>query len=131
MCIRDRHETGLGHEPAEQRGVGPQRSRPYLFSNSVAPAVVAGSLAALDLVASSGAARDRLRANTALFRRLMTEAGFVLLGSDEQPHPITPVMFPGEDGARLATRIADHMLGAGVYVVAFSYPCLLYTSRCV
>ena len=96
-----------------------QRSRPYLFSNSVAPSVVAGSLAALDLVASSGAARDRLRRNSALFRELMTEAGFDLLPGS---HPITPVMFPGEDGARQATQIADHMLGNGIYVIAFSFP---------
>ncbi len=96
-----------------------QRARPYLFSNSVAPSVVAGSLAALDLVASSDEARERLRANTVLFRELMTEAGFDLLPGS---HPITPVMFPGEDGARRATEIADHMLGNGVYVIAFSYP---------
>ena len=99
-----------------------QRSRPYLFSNSVAPAVVAGSIAALDLIAASGDARGRLRSNTRLFRSLMHEAGFALLGDDANPHPITPVMFPGEDGARLATQIADHMLGNGVYVIAFSYP---------
>jgi len=99
-----------------------QRSRPYLFSNSVAPSVVAGSLAALDLVASSGEARETLRRHTALFRQLMTEASFDLLGDDANPHPITPVMFPGADGARLATQIADHMLAEGVYVIAFSYP---------
>lgn len=97
-----------------------QRSRPYLFSNSLAPAVVAGSLAALDLIATQGEARQRLRANTALFRELMTAAGFDLLPGE---HPITPVMFPGEDGARLAAAIADHMLArSGVYVIAFSYP---------
>ncbi len=96
-----------------------QRSRPYLFSNSVAPAVVAGSIAALDLVAGSGDARRILAENTALFRELMGQAGFdVLPGS----HPITPVMFPGEDGARQAAQIADHMLEHGVYVIAFSYP---------
>jgi glycine C-acetyltransferase len=106
--------------PAEVVDLLRQRSRPYLFSNSLAPAVVAGSLAALELVATSSAARDRLRANTALFRELMVEAGFDLLPGE---HPITPVMFPGEDGARLAARIADHMLTAsGVYVIAFSYP---------
>jgi glycine C-acetyltransferase len=106
--------------PAEVVDLLRQRSRPYLFSNSLAPAVVAGSLAALELVATSSAARDRLRANTALFRALMVEAGFDLLPGE---HPITPVMFPGEDGARLAARIADHMLTAsGVYVIAFSYP---------
>lgn len=96
-----------------------QRSRPYLFSNSVAPGVVAGSLKALDLVTSSSEARDTLAANSALFRSLMTEAGFSLLPGT---HPITPVMFPGEDGARLATAIADDMLAQGVYVIAFSFP---------
>ena len=96
-----------------------QRSRPYLFSNSVAPAVVAGSLKALELVTSSSDARDRLAGNSALFRSLMTEAGFALLPGT---HPITPVMFPGDDGARLATAISDHMLRNGVYVVAFSFP---------
>ena len=96
-----------------------QRSRPYLFSNSVAPPIVAGSLKALDLVTSSSDARDTLAANSELFRSLMTEAGFSLLPGT---HPITPVMFPGDDGARLATDIADHMLGQGVYVIAFSFP---------
>jgi glycine C-acetyltransferase len=100
-----------------------QRSRPYLFSNSVAPMVVAGSLKALELAASGSDARSRLFANTALFRSLMTEAGFVVNPpSAVGPHPITPIMFPGEDGARLATSIADHMLGQGVYVIAFSFP---------
>jgi glycine C-acetyltransferase len=96
-----------------------QRSRPYLFSNSVAPPVVAGSMRALELIESSGEKREVLRRNTELFNRLMTEAGFELLPGS---HPIRPVMFPGEDGARRATEIADHMLGNGVYVIAFSYP---------
>jgi len=96
-----------------------QRSRPYLFSNSVAPSVVAGSAAALDMVASSGEQREVLRRNSVLFRSLMTDADFDLLPGS---HPITPVMFPGEDGARRAAAIADHMLEHGVYVVAFSYP---------
>lgn len=96
-----------------------QRSRPYLFSNSVAPAVVAGSLKAIDLVSGSSEARERLRANAALFRELMTDAGFELLPG---AHAITPVMFPGDDGARRAVEIADHMLGNGVYVIAFSFP---------
>ncbi len=96
-----------------------QRARPYLFSNSVAPAVVAGSLAALDLVASSADARDALARNASLFRELMTAAGFELLPGS---HPIVPVMFPGEDGARRAAQIADRMLAAGVYVIAFSFP---------
>jgi glycine C-acetyltransferase len=96
-----------------------QRSRPYLFSNSVAPVVVAGSLAALDLVQEAGDLRKRLERNTIQFRGLMEEAGFDLLPGT---HPITPVMFAGEDGALRATRIAEHMLADGVYVVAFSFP---------
>ena len=96
-----------------------QRSRPYLFSNSVAPAVVAGSLKALELVSGSSEARETLRGNSALFRELMEAAGFELLPGS---HPIAPVMFPGDDGARRAAEIADHMLGNGVYVIAFSFP---------
>jgi glycine C-acetyltransferase len=96
-----------------------QRSRPYLFSNAVAPAVAAGSLKALEVAATSHRARQSLRDNTALFRQLMTEAGFDLLPGE---HPITPVMFPGEDGARRAAEVADAMLEDGVYVIAFSYP---------
>ncbi|MFZ1411350.1 MAG: glycine C-acetyltransferase [Micropruina sp.] len=96
-----------------------QRSRPYLFSNSVAPVVVAGTLKALELVATSGEGRERLAANAALFRQLMGAAGFELVPGS---HPIVPVMFPGADGAQRATRIADHMLAHGVYVIAFSFP---------
>ncbi|MGN6413024.1 glycine C-acetyltransferase [Flexivirga sp.] len=96
-----------------------QRSRPYLFSNAVAPSVVAGSMKALEIAGNSRAQREKLNANTVLFRTMMTEAGFeVLPGS----HPITPIMFPGEDGARQAAQIADAMLRRGVYVIAFSYP---------
>jgi 2-amino-3-ketobutyrate coenzyme A ligase len=96
-----------------------QRSRPYLFSNAVAPSVVAGSMAALDLAAKSSAGREALARNTTLFRSLMTEAGFDLLPGT---HPITPVMFPGEDGARTATAVANAMLDDGIYVIAFTYP---------
>jgi glycine C-acetyltransferase len=96
-----------------------QRSRPYLFSNAVAPAVAAGSLKALQIAAGSNDARQRLRDNTTLFRQLMTDAGFDLLPGE---HPITPVMFPCEDGARRAAQVADTMLEHGVYVIAFSYP---------
>ncbi|MCY1683004.1 glycine C-acetyltransferase [Kocuria sp. SL71] len=96
-----------------------QRSRPYLFSNSVAPAVVAGSLAALELIESSADKRRTLQANTELFDSLMREAGFDVLPGT---HPIRPVMFPGDDGARQAAQIADRMLEAGVYVIAFSFP---------
>jgi glycine C-acetyltransferase len=96
-----------------------QRSRPYLFSNAVAPTVAAGSLAALELAATSDDARAQLRDNASLFRSLMTAAGFDLVPGS---HPIIPVMFPGEDGARTATAVADAMLADGVYVIAFSYP---------
>ncbi|MBO1768326.1 glycine C-acetyltransferase [Allobranchiibius sp. GilTou38] len=96
-----------------------QRSRPYLFSNAVAPSVVAGSLKALELAATSTDQREALRRNTCLFRELMTDAGFELLPGG---HPIVPVMFPGEDGARTAAQVADAMLERGVYVIAFSYP---------
>src|SRR6476646_3280376 len=96
-----------------------QRSRPYLFSNAVAPSVAAGSLKALEIAAGSQGARARLQTNSALFRELMTDAGFTLQSGE---HPITPVMFPGDDGARLAAQVADAMLAEGVYVIAFSYP---------
>jgi glycine C-acetyltransferase len=105
--------------PAEVVALLRQRARPYLFSNSVAPAVVAGSLEALDLASSSAGARHQLAANAELFRSLMTEAGFELLPGS---HPIVPVMFPGDDGARRAGEIADRMLADAVYVIAFSYP---------
>jgi glycine C-acetyltransferase len=93
-----------------------QRARPYLFSNAVAPAVVAGSMAALDLVTGGGEQRAQLNRNAARFRELMTEAGFDLLPGE---HPIVPVMF---GDAALAGRIADAMLAHRVYVIAFSYP---------
>ena len=93
-----------------------QRSRPYLFSNAVAPSVVAGSLVALDLVAGSGEQRELLRGNTELFRGRMAQEGFDVLPGE---HPICPVMF---GDAALAASIADQMLGHGVYVIAFSYP---------
>jgi glycine C-acetyltransferase len=93
-----------------------QRSRPYLFSNSVAPAVVGASLKVLDLLESSDDLRARLRENTAWFRQRMTGLGFDVLPGD---HPIVPVMIG--DAAR-ATKMADLLLGEGVYVIGFSYP---------
>ncbi|MFD6055803.1 glycine C-acetyltransferase [Agromyces sp. NPDC060279] len=93
-----------------------QRARPYLFSNTLAPAIVAGTLEALALLSSSGELRERLKANAALFRSLMTEAGFELLPGE---HPIVPVMF---GDAALTARIADALQARGVYVTAFSYP---------
>ena len=96
-----------------------QRARPYLFSNAVAPSVVAGSRAAVRLASGSGAGREALTRNAARFRAAMSGAGFDLLPGE---HAIVPVMFPGEDGARLAAQVADLMLAEGVYVVAFSFP---------
>lgn len=93
-----------------------QRSRPYLFSNSLAPSIVAASLAALDLVRTRPELRRQLSENSALFRRRMTEEGFDLLPGD---HPIIPVMI-GE--ASEAARIADLLLEEGIYVIGFSYP---------
>ena len=93
-----------------------QRSRPYLFSNTVAPPVVAGAIKAIDLVTESPELRDRLRHNTALFREGLEAQGFELLPGE---HPIVPVMI--HDAGR-AAALADAMLARGVYVVAFSYP---------
>ena len=93
-----------------------QRSRPYLFSNSVAPPVVTASLAVLDLLADGESLRARLRDNGAFFREAMTGAGFTLAGAD---HPIIPVMI-GDAG--LASRMADRLLEEGIYVIGFSYP---------
>lgn len=93
-----------------------QRSRPYLFSNSLAPSITAAAIAALDLLSSSGELLTRLRENTALFRSRMTEEGFDLLPGE---HPIIPVMIG--DAAK-ASRMADLLLERGIYVIGFSYP---------
>ena len=93
-----------------------QRSRPYLFSNSVAPPIAAASLTVLGLIRSASELRQRLRDNTTFFRKQMTDAGFDILPGD---HPIVPVMV---GDAALAGRMAQIMLEKGVYVVAFSYP---------
>ncbi|MBP6683576.1 MAG: glycine C-acetyltransferase [Halioglobus sp.] len=93
-----------------------QRSRPYLFSNTVAPPVVAGAIRALQLVDEEPALRERLHANTARFRDGMERLGFELLPGE---HPIVPVML---HDAALAARFAEAMLAEGVYVVAFAFP---------
>ncbi len=93
-----------------------QRSRPYLFSNTLAPPIAAGSLQAIDLLESSTELRDRLEENTSFFREAMEKEGFEILPGE---HPITPVMFG--DAAK-AARFADLLLDKGVYVIAFSYP---------
>jgi glycine C-acetyltransferase len=93
-----------------------QRSRPYLFSNSVAPPIVAASMKVLELMRSAKELRERLTANTKLFRERMTEEEFDILPGE---HPIVPVMV---GDAALAGRMAAAMLEKGVYVVGFSYP---------
>jgi glycine C-acetyltransferase len=93
-----------------------QRSRPYLFSNTVPPAVVGASLEALKLMGESNELRTRLRENTAYFRSLMSDLKFEILPGE---HPIVPVMF---GDATLAAKMAEAMLARGVYVVAFNYP---------
>lgn len=93
-----------------------QRSRPYLFSNTIAPPIVAASLKVLELLTTSDDLRARLRANTQLFRERMTELGFDILPGD---HPIVPVMM---GDAHRASELAERLLGKGIYVIAFSYP---------
>lgn len=93
-----------------------QRSRPYLFSNTLAPPIVAASLKAIDLLSSSTGLRDRLHANTRFFREKMSGLGFHILPGE---HPIVPIMI---GDAALAARMAEKMLERGVYVVGFSYP---------
>ncbi|MEX1048591.1 MAG: glycine C-acetyltransferase [Akkermansiaceae bacterium] len=93
-----------------------QRSRPYLFSNTLAPVIAGASLKTLELLEQSTSLRDTLDSNTRYFRSAMTEAGFDIAPG---AHPIVPVML---GDAALATRFADEMLARGVYVIGFSYP---------
>ncbi|MFC8594307.1 glycine C-acetyltransferase [Streptomyces atroolivaceus] len=93
-----------------------QRSRPYLFSNSLAPVIAAASLKVIDLLESAGDLREQLNSNTALFRSRMTEEGFDILPGD---HAIAPVMI---GDAAEAGRMAELLLERGVYVIGFSYP---------
>ena len=93
-----------------------QRSRPYLFSNSVAPPIVGASIKAIELLTESTELRDTLESNTRYFREAMTSEGFEILAGE---HPIVPVML---GDAALANKFADAMLLRGVYVIGFSYP---------
>jgi glycine C-acetyltransferase len=93
-----------------------QRSRPYLFSNTVAPAIVGASIAVLDLLEGSTALRDQLEQNTLYFRSRMTEAGFDIKPGE---HPIVPIMLYD---ARLSQVMAERLLDEGVYVIGFFYP---------
>jgi glycine C-acetyltransferase len=93
-----------------------QRSRPYLFSNSLAPPIVGASLAVLDLLDRSSEPRDRLRTNTQFFREQITKLGFDVVPGE---HPIVPIML---GDAAVAGRMAEALLARGVYVIGFSYP---------
>jgi glycine C-acetyltransferase len=93
-----------------------QRSRPYLFSNTLAPPIVGASLKVLELLSAGGELRERLFSNTRLFRERMSSHGFSILPGE---HPIVPVML---GDAALATRMADALLKRGVYVIGFSFP---------
>jgi glycine C-acetyltransferase len=93
-----------------------QRSRPYLFSNTLAPSIVGASIKVLDLLSSSTTLRDKLEKNTAYFRKEMTEAGFDILPGE---HPIVPIMLYD---AKLAQEFAAKLLDEGIYVIGFFYP---------
>lgn len=95
-------------------------ARPYLFSNTLAPAVVEGTIAALDLLSSSTELRDKLERNTQVFRKAMTDAGFDILPG---VHPITPIMFGKfENSSQIAVEFANRLLDEGIYVTPFSFP---------
>lgn len=110
---------GMGGFVAARSGIVEmlrQRGRPYLFSNALAPGLVGGAIAGLELVAGADDRRVRLAANAEQFRAGMQTLGFELTGAD---HPIIPVMI---GDARLATEMADRLLKRGIYVIAFSHP---------
>ena len=93
-----------------------QRSRPYLFSNTLAPPIVGASMKAIDLLSESTELREKLESNTRLFRQGMSQRGFNITPGE---HPICPIML---GDASLATRMADALLERGIYVIGFSYP---------
>ena len=96
------------------------KGRPYLFSNTVAPAVVEATIAAIDLLTGSTELRDKLENNTKIFRKALVDAGFDILPG---VHPITPIMFRKyEDSSKKAVEFANRLLEEGIYVIAFSFP---------
>ncbi len=107
---------GYTSGPAELVQMLRQRSRPYLFSNTVAPPIVAASMKAIELLSESTELRDKLAKNTRLFREGMTRLGFNITPGE---HPIVPIML---GDAVLAARMAEALLARGIYVIAFSYP---------
>ena len=111
---------GFTTGPAEVIEMLRQRSRPYLFSNTVAPVIVGTTLAVIDLIEKSSEERDQLRDNQRRFRKKMTEAGFRIITGD---HPIVPVLFGHlPDDAALAQKFADELLCRGIYAIGFFYP---------
>jgi len=96
-----------------------QRSRPYLFSNTLAPVVASASLKVLELLETTSDARDRLMANTKRFRKEMTDLGFDIVQGTKGVHPICPVML---GDAKVAKEMADRLLKEGIYVIGFTYP---------
>jgi len=111
---------GFVSGPAEVVETLRQHSRPYLFSNTVAPVIAGTTLAVLEIIERSSAERDRLMANQRRFRERMTAAGFRIVRGD---HPIVPVLFGHlPDDAALAQRFADELLGEGVYAIGFFFP---------
>ena len=96
------------------------KARPYLFSNTLAPAVVGATLKCLEIISESTQLRDKLMENTAHFRAKMVDAGFDIVPGI---HPITPIMFSKfQNSSELAVKFADRMLEEGIYVIAFSFP---------
>ncbi|MCB0683611.1 MAG: aminotransferase class I/II-fold pyridoxal phosphate-dependent enzyme, partial [Saprospiraceae bacterium] len=93
-----------------------QRSRPYLFSNTLAPAIVGASIQVIDLLSGSTALRDKLENNTLFFRQAMTAAGFDIIPGE---HPIVPIMLYD---AKLSQQFANRLLEEGIYVIGFFYP---------
>ena len=97
-----------------------QKSRPYLFSNTLAPTVAAATAAVMDLLSSTTERRDKLEKNQRMFRKMMTDAGFDIRPGD---HPIVPIMFGKfKNDAKLAQEFAARLLDEGIYVIGFSYP---------
>jgi glycine C-acetyltransferase len=97
-----------------------QRSRPYLFSNSLAPAIAGATLGVLDILTHSSELKEKLESNTVLFRRGMEEAGFTIV---KGTHPIVPVLFGHlPNDAQLSQDFANELLKEGIYVIGFYYP---------
>ncbi len=107
---------GFTAGPAEVVDLLRNRARPYLFSNTLAPAIVGATIACIDRLSATTALRDKLEANTKFFRDAMTKAGFAIVPGE---HPIVPIML---GDAKLAVDMARRMLDEGVYVIGFSYP---------